>query len=106
MSPTSHTTADAGQSGPRTEGERQLARALAMLESDHSGSVTLAVLRERGVSAPAQAVYDLQLAGHVIDRVSCTDRGEHRTLAYRLRDSRAPAGDPSAGSREVARDGA
>jgi hypothetical protein len=91
---------------PQSEGERELARALALLEGDQAGSVTLAALRECGVKAPAQAVYDLQVAGYAIDRVSCTDRGEHRTLGYRLRDSPAPAAHPSAGSREVARDGA
>jgi hypothetical protein len=90
---------------PQSEGERELAGVLALLEGDQTGSVTLAALRERGVNAPAQAVYTLQLAGYAIDRVSCTDRGGHRTLGYRLRDSPAPAAHPSAGSREVARDG-
>ena len=42
-------------------------------QDDPSASVTIAALRERGVKAPAQAVYDLQLLGHAIDRVSCTN---------------------------------
>lgn len=91
-SPTNHATADAGHSGPRTEGERELARALALLESNHSGSVTLAALRERGVKAPAQAIYDLQLAGHTIDRVTNTDPAGQASAGYRLRRpaTRAP----------------
>jgi hypothetical protein len=91
---------------PHSEGDRELARALAVLEGDRAGSVTIAALRERGVKAPAQAVYDLQLAGHAIDRISCTDPRGHRTFGYRLHGSPAPAAEPSAGLREVAGDGA
>jgi len=47
---------------PHSEGDRELARALALLEGDRAGSVTIAALRERAVKAPAQATYDLQLA--------------------------------------------
>jgi hypothetical protein len=75
---------------PSSEGERELARALALLEGDQAGSVTIAALRERGVKAPAQAMYDLQLAGYAIDRISCTDPRGHRTFGYRLHGSPAP----------------
>jgi hypothetical protein len=88
------------------EGDRELARALALLQDDRAGSVTIAALRERGVKAPAQAVYDLQLAGHAIDRVSCTDPGGHRTFGYRLHGSPAGAAEPFAGLREGDGDGA
>jgi hypothetical protein len=69
---------------PHSEGDRELARTLVLLQADRAGSVTIAALRERGIKAPAQAVYDLQLLGHVIDRVSCTDPNGHRTFGYRL----------------------
>jgi hypothetical protein len=94
MSPINHATANAGGSGPRTEGDRELARALALLEGDHNGSVTLAALRDRGVKAPAQAMYDLQLAGHTIDRVTSTDQAGHASPGYRLRRPAAPAPEP------------
>ena len=51
-------------------------------QDDPAASVTIAALRERGVKAPAQAVYDLQLLGHAIDRVSCTNLNGDRTLEY------------------------
>ena len=70
---------------PGTEAEQELARALALLESDHTGAVTVAALREHGVRAPAQAVYNLQIAGYAIDRVTSTDAGGHSTPGYRLR---------------------
>ena len=44
---------------PRCGRDRELARALALLQGDRAGSVTIAALRERGVNAPAQAMYDL-----------------------------------------------
>ena len=92
--PTSHANANAGHPGPRTEGDREFARALALLEGDDSGSVTLAALRARGVKAPAQAMYDLQLAGHTIDRVATTDQVGHASTRYRLRRPATPAPEP------------
>jgi hypothetical protein len=85
MNPTIHSPPKGDHPGPRTEGGRALARALALLEGNHSGPVTLAALRERGVNAPAQAIYDLQLAGHVIDRVTGTDSAGHASPGYHLR---------------------
>ena len=65
---------------------------MALLEGDQTGSMTVAALRERGVKAPGQAVYTLQLAGYAIDRVTGTDLSGHRTLGYRLHGfSGAPA---------------
>ncbi len=92
--PTNHATAHAGHPGPGTEGERELACALALLERDDSGAVTLAALRECGVKAPAQAIYDLQLAGHTIDRVTNTDPAGHTSAGYRLRRPATPAPAP------------
>ena len=97
----SATTTSTDQTHPHSEGGRELARVLALLEGDQAGSMTVAALRERGVKAPGQAVYTLQLAGYAIDRVSGTDLGGHRTLGYRLRGSGAPAPNILAGSREA-----
>lgn len=70
-------------------------------QDDPSASVTIAALRERGVKAPAQAVYDLQLLGHAIDRVSCTNLNGDRTLEYRLHGSPWRDAEPAAGFREA-----
>ncbi len=91
---------------PRSEGERELARVLALLEGDRAGSLTIAALRQRGVKAPAQAVYDLQLAGYAIDRVSRTEPGGQSTFGYHLHVSPAPAGETFTGLRDVDEDGA
>ena len=96
------TTISTDQPHPQSEGDRELVRVLALLEGDQAGSMTVAELRERGVKAPGQAVYTLQLAGYAIDRVSGTDLGGDRALGYRLHSSGAPA--PSVllvGSHEV-----
>jgi hypothetical protein len=95
------TTTSTEQTHPQSEGARELARVLALLEGDQTGSITVAALRERGVKAPGQAVYILQLAGYAIDRVSRTDLGGHRTLGYRLHGSGVPALEVLAGSRKV-----
>ena len=84
---------------PRTVGDRDVARALALLEGDQAGPITIAALRERGVKAPAQAVYTLQLAGYGIDRVSCEDPDGRRTLGYRLHRPSGPVSDRLAGPR-------
>ena len=47
----------------------------------------MAVLREQGVQAPAQAIYELQLDGYEIDRVPCESSNRHTTIGYRLRTS-------------------
>jgi hypothetical protein len=86
---------------PRTVGDRDVARALALLEGDQAGPITIAALRERGVKAPAQAVYTLQLAGYGIDRVSCEDPDGRRTLGYRLHRPSGPVSDRLAGPREA-----
>ena len=70
-----------------TVGARDEARLLALLESDETGGLTTAALRELGVTAPGQAVYALQLAGHQIDRVSYQDSDGNPKHAYRLRVS-------------------
>lgn len=101
---TSKSTIGRDDPRPPTEAERELARALALLESDHTGSVTVAALRERGVRAPAQAVYDLQIAGYAIDRVTATDAGGRSTSGYRLRGPAPSEPDLIAGSQRADRD--
>jgi hypothetical protein len=98
MNPTIHSIAKADNPGPRTQGGRELARALALLEGNDSRTVTLAALRERGVNAPAQAIYDLQLAGHTIDRFMSTDSAGHASPGYHLRRPPAPAPESSGAS--------
>jgi hypothetical protein len=92
------------QTRPRSEGDRDLVRVLALLEGDRTGVVTVFTLREHGVRSPDQAVYDLQLAGYPIDRVSHTNAGGDRTLGYRLGASAMTASDSLAGGSEVDRD--
>jgi len=88
----------------QTEAERELGRALALLEHDQTGSVTLAALRERGVTAPAQAVYDLQLAGYAIDRITSTGPGGRTTSGYRLRGPLPGELDHDADCRQLVHD--
>jgi hypothetical protein len=70
-----------------TVGARNETRLLALLESDQTGGLTVAALREQGIRAPGQAVYALQLAGHRIDRVNCEGSDGQTSLGYRLRGS-------------------
>lgn len=67
-----------------TVGARDEARLLALLESDETGGLTIAAMRDLGVKAPGQAVYALQLAGHQIERVHCHDSDGNPKHAYRL----------------------
>jgi hypothetical protein len=71
---------------------RDAARLLALLRHDRGGA-TAAAMRERGIEAPAQAIYTLQLAGYVIDRVPGA-AGERRSSAYRLRGGNYQNGGP------------
>jgi hypothetical protein len=86
---TSATPMSASRSQPQSAGDRELERVLALLDSDQTGSVTVAALRERGVMAPGQAVYTLQLAGYAIDRAASTDPHGNRALGYRKYGSSA-----------------
>ena len=68
-----------------------------MLEDDQTGAWTIAALRERGVEAPALIVYELQLAGHEIERVPVRQPDGHLSPGYRLRAATAP--EPRDGAR-------
>ena len=84
-------------------GDRDPTRVLTLLETNQAAALTIAALRERGVDTPAQAVYELQLAGYEIDRVVCEHPNGHATLGYRLRAAPVPA-IASARLKEVAND--
>jgi len=76
------------------------ARLLAMLH-DRSGALTIATMRERGIQAPAQRIYTLQLAGYEIERCYIGSSAGRRTPAYRLCISSLPLPERSDGTREV-----
>lgn len=82
---------------PPTKAERDNAHLLELLQTRDARPVTISELQLRGIEQPAQVVYELQLAGHVIDQVhvAAEDGNEHRTLGYRLRPSRARRAVPS-----------
>jgi hypothetical protein len=42
------------------------ARLLALLKAHHRGGLSIAELRDHGISAPAHAIYMLQLAGYAV----------------------------------------
>lgn len=85
--------------------ERELARALALLQANHTGAISVDDLRDIGVGAPAQAVYDLQLAGHAIDRVTHITASGRPTAGYRLRHTaRVPDQERAQTSPEETRD--
>ena len=86
---------------PHRAGDRDQSRVLRLLEANQDGGLTVAVLRERGIEAPALTVYELQLAGYEIDRVPCQRSDGLATLGYRLRAATAPAADRPARSKEV-----
>lgn len=53
--------------------------------------VTVQDLREQGIQAPGQALYELQLSGCDVERVASTDTSGHRLSAYRIGARRMPA---------------
>jgi hypothetical protein len=86
---------------PRLVEDRDSGRVLTLLQADQSAGLTIGALRERGVEAPAQAIYSLQLAGYEIDRVVCEHPSGHRTSGYRLRARPRFSSDSSARLKEV-----
>lgn len=83
-----------------TEAERELGRALTLLQENLTGYVTLAELRERGITAPAQTVYELQLAGYTIERITSTAVGVRMPPGYRMHEPVADETDQPAGYEE------
>jgi hypothetical protein len=71
------------QSEPQRAPDRAAAHLLDLLA--YSGwPMTIEELRREGVPAPAQAIYELQLAGYEIDRVAVHLDGGHHGTGYRL----------------------
>ena len=64
--------------------DRDEARLLAVLEDNCAEAVTISELRERGIRAPGQAIYTLQLTGYQIDRVRVQRPNGHNSTGYRL----------------------
>ena len=62
-----------------------MARVLGLLADDRAEAVTMTELRARGIEAPAQAIYTLQLTGYQIDRVPIHGPNGRRTTGYRMR---------------------
>jgi hypothetical protein len=89
-----------GRMEMQSAGARDVVRLLALLAADEDIGSTIAALCERGIQAPARAVYDLQIAGYHIDRTYCQDTSGHRSLRYRLRASTARGPDRSTGLQE------
>lgn len=71
-------------------GDRDVARLVALLGSDPSRAMTIAELREHGIGAPAQAIYELQLAGWQVDRVPVTQGDGAGASGYRLSSESLP----------------
>lgn len=67
---------------------RDAARLLALLRQERPRGVTVEMMRQRGIEAPAQAIYTLQLAGYTIDRLSGA-ASRHRMPVSGRRESRA-----------------
>jgi hypothetical protein len=63
---------------------RDAARLLALFKRGGASGVSVVEMRQRGIEAPAQAIYTLQLAGYVIDRVPAPWSGG-KAPVYRLR---------------------
>ena len=75
---------------PAKAHERDLTQLLALLGEHGVGGRTIGELRERGIHAPAQAIYELQLAGYEIDRVSVPRSDGRPSMCYRLSAPLAP----------------
>jgi hypothetical protein len=75
---------------PHSLGDRNEELLLKLLSSEASGPLTVATLIERGVRAPAQTVYALQVAGYQIDRIHHRAPDGSRAIGYLLRPRSAP----------------
>ncbi len=84
------------ESAPEPPADHAAARLLALLLHDGNGGVTIAAMRERGIEAPAQAIYALQLVGYEVDRVALQHPGGQPVVGYRLRAPLSPASEQTA----------
>lgn len=72
--------------GPRLSPERRL---LTVLREADGRPVGPAALAEAGIDDPASAIYELELAGHRIERAYSDNGAGRRLLGYRLCVARA-----------------
>jgi hypothetical protein len=82
------------------------ARLLALLKAHHRGGLSIAELHDRGISAPAHAIYMLQLAGYEVGPAPVGLDGGRPDGAFRLhadppRTSVAPRRDFASVGRAV-----
>ena len=75
-----------GLDGPAPSAERRL---LGVLREADGRPVGLSALAEAGIEDPANAIYELERAGHRIEReYADVTTGRRRLLGYRLRSAR------------------
>jgi hypothetical protein len=74
--------------GPRcasaTPRGQRVERLVALLEDREGEAVSVCALREQGIDAPAQAIYELQLTGYIVDRVAVRYADGRASFGYRL----------------------
>ncbi len=81
-----------GESEPLHRRDPDAAR-LVLVLVEHGGSpLTIEQLRSEGLHAPAQAIYELQLAGYEVERLAVRRERGRTSVGYRLRA--APDGEP------------
>jgi hypothetical protein len=73
--------------------DRDLARLLGQLEDNCAEAMTISELQERGIEAPGQAIYTLQLTGYQIERVPIRRPNGRNTTGYRLRPQASRSSD-------------
>jgi hypothetical protein len=81
--------ASGDQSHPHELGEDAV-RLLALLQ-DKSGALNVPELRERGIDAPAQAIYMPQLVGYQVDRIPVRLKDGRQSMGYRIQGGSPPA---------------
>ena len=60
-------------------------RLLELLDTGHADAPTMDDLRERGVTMPGQAIYELEIDGYPVERVRRRgDAGRRGGIGYRL----------------------
>ncbi len=69
----------------RPPADHEAARLLALLLRDGDAGLTVFEIQERGIEAPAQALYALQLAGYEIERTPLLCHDGHSVVRYRVR---------------------
>jgi hypothetical protein len=79
-----------GDDAPGLFGDQRVQRLLALFERREGDALPVSSLREEGIQAPAQAIYELQLAGYIVDRVAVRSLDGRVSFGYRL--SGAPDG--------------